>query len=383
MVKPHRLHGAYRLMKVHHIDTLIYANGANLQYLTNANDYLWQRSCLTNLRGHASSYIQPECLLVLSQDDYHLIMIKRIGNAFDHIDELHKTITYMDHFQDALVPYIHGSTIGISYGCAEFIKSAVLENFSNITFVECEDLLKDLRMIKDNDEIEQLSQMARFTDEAMNHVIHQLKYGMSQHQAESLVIDYGLNHNIQDLSFPPTVGFKVKGEDTANELNTYHDRTILKENTCIAMDIGYMNHGYCSDWGRSVYFGHPSNQLKNGYRALMDAQIKMVESIRPGITTVDQLYPILEKSLIQNGYGDYLRFRDTHDLGHQIGIDCHEFPMINKNDHDVLMPGMVFCSEPKMWFPNEGYIRVEDMILIKDTEAVFLTNYDRDQFIIG
>ena len=383
MVKPSRLQATYQKMKALGIDTLIYANGANLQYLTNANDYHWQRSCMTNLRGHSSSYIQPECLLVLSQNDYHLITIKRINNAFDHIDDHHKTITYMDYFEDALVPYIYGHTIGIGHACADFIKSALKANFSDLTFMDCEDLLKDLRMIKDEDEIQKLQQMATFTDNAMEYVVSHLQYGMTQHEAESMVIDYGLNHQCADLSFPPTVGFKTKGEDTAYGLTIYHDGSILKENTCIAMDIGYMNHGYCSDWGRSIYFGKPSDLLKNGYKTLMQAQIHMVESIRPGITTVDQLYPILESYVVKQGYGDYLRFRDTHDLGHQIGIDCHEFPMINKNYHDVLMPGMVFCSEPKMWFPNEGYIRVEDMILIQEDRAVFLTNYDRNQFIIG
>ncbi len=382
MIKPSRLHAAYHLMEQHHLDTMVFGPGANLQYLTNANDYHWQRSCMTNIRGHSTSYNQPECLLVLTNNDYHLITIKRINDAFDHIDDYHKTITYMDYFEDVLATLVHGRTIGIGYPCRDFIQDALNVNFTHLTYVDCEDILKDIRKIKDEDEINQLKAMAQFTDTAMAHVIGNLKFGMSQHDAESLVIQYGLDHDCDDLSFPPTVGFKTKGEDTAADLNTYHDRSILKDNTCIAMDIGYMNHGYCSDWGRSVYFGKPSDLLDGGYHALMKGQIDMVNAIQPGITTVDQLYPILERSVIKSGYGDYLRFRDSHNLGHQIGIDCHEFPMINKQYHDILMPGMVFCSEPKMWFPNEGYIRIEDMILIQEDKAVFLSNYDRNQFIL-
>ena len=69
-------------------------------------------------------------------------------------------------------------------------------------------------------------------------------------------------------------------------------------------------------------------------------------------------------------------------LVHQIGIDCHEFPMITPQYNEVLKPGMIFCSEPKMMFENECYMRVEDMILVTEDGAEFLTNFDRDLFEI-
>jgi Xaa-Pro aminopeptidase len=41
---------------------------------------------------------------------------------------------------------------------------------------------------------------------------------------------------------------------------------------------------------------------------------------------------------------------------------------------------MVFASEPKMWFQGEMYMRVEDIILVTETGAEFLTNFPRDLF---
>ena len=69
-------------------------------------------------------------------------------------------------------------------------------------------------------------------------------------------------------------------------------------------------------------------------------------------------------------------------LGHQIGIDCHEIPMVNKASDYVMKPGMVFASEPKMWIQDEMYMRVEDIILVTEDGAEFLTNYPRDMFEI-
>ena len=75
---------------------------------------------------------------------------------------------------------------------------------------------------------------------------------------------------------------------------------------------------------------------------------------------------IVDHKTIFRGYEEFLRFKDKGSLGHQIGIECHEFPMLNNSVDFVLQPGMVFCSEPKLWFPNEVYMRVEDMVLVTE-----------------
>ena len=79
---------------------------------------------------------------------------------------------------------------------------------------------------------------------------------------------------------------------------------------------------------------------------------------------------------------DYLRYKDIEMLGHQIGIDCHEFPLVNKDNDFIIKPGMTFAVEPKMWFDNEMYMRVEDIILITETGAEILTDFPRDLFEI-
>ena len=57
--------------------------------------------------------------------------------------------------------------------------------------------------------------------------------------------------------------------------------------------------------------------------------------------------------------------------------------MLNNGVDYVLQPGMVFCSEPKMFFMNECYMRVEDMVLITETGAESLTKFSRELFEVG
>jgi len=56
--------------------------------------------------------------------------------------------------------------------------------------------------------------------------------------------------------------------------------------------------------------------------------------------------------------------------------------MVNKASDFVMKPGMVFASEPKMWIQDEMYMRVEDIILVTEDGAEFLTNFPRDMFEI-
>ena len=187
-------------------------------------------------------------------------------------------------------------------------------------------------------------------------------------------------NDIQDFSFPPTCGFKTRNTEAAKDALVFSRDTKLIKGTAIAFDVGYMNHGYCSDWGRTVYYGTAPELVKNGYHALQAGQQSMVSKIIPNKTNINELYGMVLKKVTELGYGDYLRYQEQGMLGHQIGIDCHEHPMLNNAIDFVLRPGMVFCSEPKMFFENECYMRVEDMILVTETGAEFLTNFDREYF---
>ena len=152
----------------------------------------------------------------------------------------------------------------------------------------------------------------------------------------------------------------------------------------VAFDIGYMDQGYCSDWGRTVYYGKAPELVKKGYEALQAAQCYMISKIKPGVTRFGDLYSYICDRAEELGYYDYLRFKreERGGNGHHIGSDVHEVPFLTPDCDLILQPGKIFCSEPKMFFPNEGYMRVEDMILVTETGAESLTNFPRDLFEI-
>lgn len=361
------------------LDGLLFASGANFQYVVESNSYFWQRYCFNLDEPVAGARIIPEVMVYLNKDGKSTILTTPLLK--EHFDTTLNdvVVSYMDQFEDELTKIIDGKKIGIGRDCEAWFRKTL-----NVKLIEVEDIFYDLRRIKDEKEIALMTKLGKFTDDAVMYVCKHLKPGMTMFEAERMIVDYGLQNGMADLSFPPTCGFKTRNTENAQSIEPFENDRKLVEGTMIAFDIGYMDRGYCSDWGRTVYVGRAPELVKKGYEALQAGETYMVSKIVPGVTKFGELYGFICDKVEELGYYDYLRFKrdETGGNGHHIGSEVHELPFLVPGDELVLQPGMIFCSEPKMFFKNEGYMRVEDMILVTEDGAKFLTNFPRDLFEI-
>lgn len=361
------------------LDGLLFASGANFQYVVESNSYFWQRYCFNLDEPVAGARIIPEAMVYLNKDGKSTILTTPLLK--EHFDTTLNdvVVSYMDQFEDELTKIIDGKNIGIGRDCEAWFRKTL-----NVKLIEVEDIFYDLRRIKDEKEIALMTKLGKFTDDAVMYVCKHLKPGMTMFEAERMIVDYGLKTGMADLSFPPTCGFKTRNTENAQNIEPFENDRKLVEGTMIAFDIGYMDRGYCSDWGRTVYYGKAPELVKKGYEALQAGETYMVSKIVPGVTKFGELYGFICDKVEELGYYDYLRFKrdETGGNGHHIGSEVHELPFLVPGDDLVLEPGMIFCSEPKMFFKNEGYMRVEDMILVTEDGAKFLTNFPRDLFEI-
>mgnify|MGYP004514531675 FL=1 len=361
------------------LDGLLFASGANFQYVVESNSYFWQRYCFNLDEPVAGARIIPEAMVYLNKDGKSTILTTPLLK--EHFDTTLNdvVVSYMDQFEDELTKIIDGKKIGIGRDCEAWFRKTL-----NVKLIEVEDFFYDLRRIKDEKEIALMTKLGKFTDDAVMYVCKHLKPGMTMFEAERMIVDYGLKTGMADLSFPPTCGFKTRNTENAQSIEPFENDRKLVEGTMIAFDIGYMDRGYCSDWGRTVYYGKAPELVKKGYEALQAGETYMVSKIVPGVTKFGELYGFICDKVEELGYYDYLRFKrdETGGNGHHIGSEVHELPFLVPGDDLVLEPGMIFCSEPKMFFKNEGYMRVEDMVLVTEDGAEFLTNFPRDLFEI-
>lgn len=257
----------------------------------------------------------------------------------------------------------------------------IARQFKGGTFRSGKALLDDLRMIKEPEELEKLRKVAKLTDDVMDEIISGVTDGVTQRNLQIDIEMLGRKKGASDISFTPTAGFVKSGSKVTENPFEYPKDEGLEPGTSIAFDIGFVNEGYCSDWGRSMYWGTASEEVNKGYEALMQSVVTTVDKMGAGNMRVNEIFPSIETYLDGEGYGDYLRARlKTGNVGHQIGVETHENPWLKPSEKMELKEGMVMCLEPKIWHAGEYYLRVEDMVLVKKNKGEFLTKYDREQF---
>jgi Xaa-Pro aminopeptidase len=275
----------------------------------------------------------------------------------------------------------HGKKVGIGdhlWGSALLELKKVLKN---PVLVGAEGLMDQIRMIKDSGEIEKLRKVAELTDKAVDAVLPKIKKNVTQRELRVELEYEGRRLGASDVSFPPWIGFVKSGSGVSSNLLTVPVDEGLKTGTSVAFDNGFVFDGYCSDFGRSFYYGSPQKECKMGYEALQRAVVETVDNMKEGSMRVCDVFPLIEKSLDTSGYGDYLRARlPMKSVGHNIGVEVHEPPWLDQKYEDLLRSNMVMAVEPKLWKSGQYYFRVEDIVLVGKKRTEFLTKFDRDIF---
>jgi Xaa-Pro dipeptidase len=232
--------------------------------------------------------------------------------------------------------------------------------------------------------VELLRHAAKITDMAMAATVEMMKPGVTAREVEDFIIRFGEEHGATDLAFEPNAIFTCKGSHTSRaDMGLPKTRQFLPGTTA-AFDFGFVLNGYSSDYGRSFHCGKAPQEYVDAYKALQEGEVYAVEHIVPGESNINDVYRNIQKSVEKTSSGYLLQYKEDGTNGHQIGIDVHELPWLYYPvENELLYPNMVFCSEPKMWFLGDCYMRVEDMILVTEKGAEFLTTFDRDLFEIN
>lgn len=383
-MKPNnRIEMLQKKLQKENLDGAVYTIGASFVYLLKANRLDWQRMWWTNIENDTHKYedlTSPECLLYVPQEGEALVLSSyRYAGKLKEIG-IKVTETFFDRFSAVLARVIQGKNIAVGTFAKSHLEHIVKEANPDCQIYDGENLVAAMRYIKEPEEIALMENAAKLTDKAMAAIIDMLKPGVTADEVETFFGAFGRVNGISDLSFPPTCCVVKTGSPEASSIDGRPKSAPLEEGCGIAFDLGYLLDGYCSDFGRSFYYGEAPQKLKDAYSALQAGQLNMINKIVPGKTNINQLYGFVKEVVDERGFGDVLRFPETGMLGHQIGIDCHEHPMVNNTVDFILQPNMVFCSEPKIWLEGEMYMRVEDMVLVTETGARSLTEFDRALF---
>ncbi len=374
-----RLEGLQSKMEEKGLDLTILSPSPSFQYLTGTS-IEWRRGLdLQDSFNHVFVPLRGEPTLILTKNTAigHESWVKDmrvLEEDSEYETLLHKVVSDM-------VP--EPNKIGLGKYCHIRSVLSVARVCKGALFYKAENLLDDLRMIKEDEELKLLNSAAQLTDSVMETIIPEVGEGITQRELSLKIEMTGRKLGASDVSFPSTAGFVKTGSESSDQPFTYPPCTGLEKGSSIAFDVGFVLEGYCSDWGRSLYIGDAEPDVKAAYESLQNAVSSTIDEIEPHVTAACDIFPSIEEKLDADGYGKYLRARlKDGTVGHQIGVEVHENPWLKPQEKTPLTEGMVFCIEPKLWDKGRYYLRVEDMVQVNSDGAVSLTNYDREQFQI-
>ncbi|MGD2200357.1 MAG: Xaa-Pro peptidase family protein [Candidatus Bathyarchaeota archaeon] len=375
-----RLKGLKENMREREIDLVVYGSCQNFQYLTGL-PVGWRRGV---------DLMHPEDIVFVPVEGEPILTLSKgwRSGELDAEEGFIEDVRFPeeDGFRDLIEGVAsdldwEGGRLGVGDHLWGSTVLDLVRVFKGARFRSAEALIDDLRMIKEPDEIKALRRVAELTDEAMGRVIQGIGEGVTMRELKLEIEMTGRRMGASDVSFPSNTGFVRSGSEPNGKVYNYGEDEGLEPGTAIWFDVGFVMDGYCSDWGRSLYIGQPGEEVEGAYAALQGAVVETVDKMGGEISKVNEVFPSIEEALDREGYGDYLRARlPTGSVGHQIGVEVHEPPWLKPENSHELREGMVMCLEPKLWHDGEYYLRVEDMVLIKEDGAEFLTNYDREQF---
>ncbi len=237
-------------------------------------------------------------------------------------------------------------------------------------FISATDILRELRVVKSEEEIAIMREAGQITEAAFADVLAQLKHGMTELEVLAEV-DYQMKrHGSLGPSF--TTSFYNSGPNHplifGERLGTWPRKLVPP--VSLLFDFGAVHKGYCYDFGRTVYFGEPNAEQQRVYDLVMASQAAGVAALKADEMTCEQVDAAARQVIEAAGYGEAFR----HRLGHGIGSDVHEPPFLTKGDTTRLKEGMLFTIEPSITQFNSFSARVEDVVVARPGGGEKLTN---------
>lgn len=222
------------------------------------------------------------------------------------------------------------------------------------------DILRALRMVKEECEIDALRQAGAAIDRVHARVSEFLIPGRTEADVAADIADAIVAEGHSEVAFI-IVG---SGPHSADPHHGYSDRE-LQSGDIVVVDIGgAYGAGYHSDSTRTYSVGQPDPDVAQQYSVLQQAQHAAFEAVRPGVTA-EEVDATARDVLARAGLAEAF----VHRTGHGIGLSVHEEPYIVAGNDLPLTAGMAFSIEPGIYFPGHWGARIEDIVIVTEDGA--------------
>lgn len=319
------------------------------------------------------------------------------SGAYTHIASFVKSfkepfLTYLQDINPAqiAVNYSEESEIcdGITHGMYLILYKLLQEIGFEDRIISAEKIVSALRQRKSATELEHIKGAIERTEQIFQRVAGFMRPGKTEQEvAEFMTNDVRqmgvtVAWNAQNcpsvFSGPESIG----GHYTPTE-------RIIGPGHLIYIDFGVRYQGYCSDLQRTFYVLRPHEdtpppEVRQAFDDLVNAIEQAKQAIHPGMQGIE-IDAVARDYLTSRGYDEF-----HCALGHQVGRFAHDgtallgpaWEKYGKKPFERLEPGMVFTLEPHVTVPGHGGVSLEEMVLVTDSGAEFVSTPQKELLII-
>ena len=241
---------------------------------------------------------------------------------------------------------------------------AVYSEKLHCTLTPASALMTELRGSKDEEELSCMTAAQRIAEGALEQILKEIRPGMTEKEIAARLNYLMVSAGAEKTSFDTIVASGPNGSMP----HAVPGMRKVREGDFITMDFGCVYKGYCSDMTRTVALGRPSDEMRNVYDIVLQAQLAGIAAAKAGVTGA-AIDGAARKVIQDAGYGAYF----GHSFGHSLGIDIHEAPNAAPGNDKPMPDGAVISAEPGIYLPGKFGVRIEDVMILRPDGAQVIT----------
>ncbi len=319
---------------------------------------------LSGFVGSAGALLLAEGGIALATDGRYLEQAATQAPEFELVDSRKPALALLDRvkgkvaFEDEAVSVAEHQTWGVP--------AAELVGVGSV--------LQELRIPKDEYELQQLRAACEITDDAFAQMLDEVRLGWTEKQIalrlETLMRDCGA----EDRAFDSIV---AAGPNGSRPHHAPTDRPIAA-GEFVTCDLGARVNGYHADMTRTFLLGrHGADWQDDVYQMVRAAQRVGRQALAPGVAA-RQVDAATRAVLVGAGMGDAF----PHSTGHGVGLEIHEPPLLGATGTGTLVERSAVTVEPGAYLPGVGGVRIEDTLIVHRDGPELLTRTSKELLVV-
>jgi Xaa-Pro aminopeptidase len=268
----------------------------------------------------------------------------------------------------------------------DVVPVSVFERFKALVgfeeFVDVTPLVRELRIVKSPFEIEQIKRSGRIISRIFEKAKHVVREGIREIDIDAELVAEGrryghqgflrmrgFNQEMMNLyvtagatsGIPSNADVPISGLGLTAAIAQGSSLKPVERGVPVLVDYGGGYNGYVTDETRVYVAGDMKERFKKAYEVTKEIVEDVTSFGREGIDCTEifnRTYQLVKRAQLRDhfmGFGE----GQVSFVGHGLGLEINELPVITSRHSRVLKEGMVFAFEPKFIFPGEGSVGIE------------------------